>query len=210
MHMKDSSAKSSILDRIAHVLFVASAVTLIGSMTGIALARAIDQSRSPEKVNALLLETRDVRLIESAVQQAMTSPARAPQVAVPEVSVQGANGGELLRTSQTSLVTVTRAPRVVWMEVTAYCPCTKCCGPEAKGITASGMPVSYNDGKFVAADTKLLPFGTRLQVPGYHDVPVEVMDRGGAIRGYKLDVYFASHEEALEWGRRWVQVKVLP
>jgi hypothetical protein len=58
---------------------------------------------------------------------------------------------------------------VIWMEVTAYCPCTKCCGPNAHGITASGKEVSYNGGVFVAADTSHYPFGTKLSVPGYND-----------------------------------------
>ena len=96
------------------------------------------------------------------------------------------------------------------MEVTAYCPCTRCCGPAAHGVTASGLPVSHNGGEFVAADTDLLQFGTRLRIPGYADArPVEVIDRGGAIKGHKLDVYFPTHEEALEWGRRWLDVTVV-
>jgi 3D (Asp-Asp-Asp) domain-containing protein len=100
--------------------------------------------------------------------------------------------------------------RVLWMEVTAYCPCTKCCGPKARGITASGKRVSYNGGKFVAADTSVLPFGTKLSIPGYHGgVEVKVLDRGGAIKGHKLDVYFPSHRVAKEWGRRFVPVTVV-
>jgi 3D (Asp-Asp-Asp) domain-containing protein len=99
--------------------------------------------------------------------------------------------------------------RVVMMEVTAYCPCTRCCGPDAQGITASGKHVDYNDGRFVAADTRVLPFGTRVTIPGYGDAqPVEVIDRGGAIKGNKLDVFFASHEEALQWGRQKLPVMV--
>ncbi|MGF1633302.1 MAG: 3D domain-containing protein [Phycisphaerae bacterium] len=99
---------------------------------------------------------------------------------------------------------------VVMFEVTAYCPCTRCCGPQAQGITASGRDVSYNEGRFVAADTSLLPFGTKLVIPGYAgEVPVEVIDRGGAIKGHKLDVYFDDHDVALQWGRQWVAVKVL-
>lgn len=99
--------------------------------------------------------------------------------------------------------------RVVWMEVTAYCACTHCCGPNAQGITASGRPVSYNRGRFVAADTRLLPFHTKLSIPGYHGGElVPVLDRGGAIKGNKLDVYFDSHETAKQWGRRWLPVRV--
>ena len=101
-------------------------------------------------------------------------------------------------------------PRVLWMEVTAYCPCKKCCGPQAQGITASGKRVTHNKGRFVAADTRVLPFGTKLSIPGYHGGrPVPVLDRGGAIKGHKLDVYFPSHQTAKQWGRRWVPVTVV-
>ena len=112
--------------------------------------------------------------------------------------------------AQDAIVPAGSATREIWMEVTAYCPCTKCCGPQAMGLTASGKDVTYNDGRFVAADTTRLPFGTRLVVPGYGDgSPVEVIDRGGAIKGNKLDLFFPTHQEALEWGRKWVSVTVL-
>jgi 3D (Asp-Asp-Asp) domain-containing protein len=92
------------------------------------------------------------------------------------------------------------------MVVTAYCPCTRCCGPNARGITASGKRVTANNGRFVAADRDL-PFGTMLIIPGYNDGrPVEVLDRGGAIRGNRLDVFFPTHGEARQWGVRRLQV----
>ena len=100
--------------------------------------------------------------------------------------------------------------RQLLMEVTAYCPCHRCCGPRAQGITASGRKVSYNGGRFVAADTRILKFNTKLRIPGYaNNLPVEVIDRGGAIKGYKLDVYFPTHQEARKWGRQklWVTVE---
>ena len=101
------------------------------------------------------------------------------------------------------------SPRVILMEVTAYCPCKKCCGPRAQGITASGRPVTYNGGRFVAAD-KAISFNTKLVIPGYGDgQAVPVLDRGGAIKGNRLDVYYPTHAEALQWGRQWVDVAVV-
>ena len=101
-------------------------------------------------------------------------------------------------------------PQTLLMEVTAYCPCKKCCGPDAAGITASGRLVSHNGGQFVAADTTVLPFGTKLVIPGYAgEEAVEVIDRGGAIKGNKLDLYFDSHDEALEWGRQMLDVTIV-
>jgi 3D (Asp-Asp-Asp) domain-containing protein len=108
------------------------------------------------------------------------------------------------------LVVSIATKRTIRMEVTAYCPCVKCCGPKAQGITASGKHVSHNGGKFVAADTSVLPFGTRLVIPGYaNEQAVEVADRGGAIKGNKLDLFFPSHEAALVWGRQMVEVTVI-
>ena len=96
------------------------------------------------------------------------------------------------------------------MVVTAYCPCTECCGPQARGITASGRPVSANGGRFVAA-ARDIPFGTLLIIPGYNDGrPAEVLDRGGAIKGDRLDVYFPTHEEARQWGVRRLVVDQVP
>lgn len=115
---------------------------------------------------------------------------------------------ELLHEIKPQLPQTAPQPRIVMMEVTAYCACTKCCGPNAQGITASGKDVTYNAGKFVAAD-RSMPFGTKLLIPGYDSQPVEVIDRGGAIKGNKLDVFYASHDEALEWGRRTLPVTVL-
>ena len=57
----------------------------------------------------------------------------------------------------------------------------------------------------IAADTKYYPFGTRMYVPGYGWGTVE--DRGGAIKGpSRIDIFYDSHEQALQWGRRTVNV----
>lgn len=57
----------------------------------------------------------------------------------------------------------------------------------------------------IAADTSYYPFGTRIYVPGYGWGVVA--DRGSAIKGpTRLDLYFESHQQALAWGRRRVEV----
>jgi 3D (Asp-Asp-Asp) domain-containing protein len=133
--------------------------------------------------------------------------------AAPVASPGGIPGvPELLRDSRppapAPIADATR--RTMIMEVTAYCPCVRCCGPRAQGLTASGRHVSFNGGRFVAADTRVLKFNTRLRIPGYADgSPVQVVDRGGAIKGNKLDVYFPTHEEARRWGRQKLLVTVI-
>jgi 3D (Asp-Asp-Asp) domain-containing protein len=134
----------------------------------------------------------------------------------PDVAAPAADWSELL--VDESSLPAKAAPAVasipttiiIRMEVTAYCPCVKCCGPKAQGITASGKLITTNGGKFVAADTSILPFGTKLMIPGYAgNQAVEVADRGGAIKGNKLDLFFPTHEAALAWGRQMVEVTVI-
>ena len=143
----------------------------------------------------------------------MPRPTRTVSIlpAPPAISLDG----ELLQDAPPAAATLRPTPsldkksRIVKMEVTAYCACTKCCGPDAQGITASGLHVSHNKGKFVAADNDVLAMYTRVIVPGYDSRPVPVIDRGGAIKGYKLDLYFPTHEEALQWGRQIIDVTVI-
>jgi 3D (Asp-Asp-Asp) domain-containing protein len=95
----------------------------------------------------------------------------------------------------------------LWGEarVTAYCPCGHCCDRFSDGITASGKPVTYNNGRFAAGPPELV-FGTLVDIPGYGKV--EVIDRGGAIKGKRLDVFFPTHQEALQWGVQHLEVEV--
>lgn len=97
--------------------------------------------------------------------------------------------------------------QIIRMRVTAYCPCPKCCGKYSGGPTACGHKIRPGD-TFVAADKRYC-FGTEMLIAGYNNgQPVKVLDRGGAIQGDRLDVFFGSHEEALEWGVKYLDVKV--
>ena len=115
--------------------------------------------------------------------------------------------------------------RTVTMEATGYCACGQCCGwhrswippfhavyssgpnkgkPKPVGITASGTKARKGT---IAADRRYYPFGTVMYVPGYGYGRVE--DTGSAIQGpARIDLFYGSHQQALEWGRRKVPVKV--
>lgn len=102
-----------------------------------------------------------------------------------------------------------RAAYSLRMRVTAYSPDERSCGGSADGITASGYSVFTNGGFLVAADPRILPMGSLLSVPGYDGgAIVPVLDVGGAIKGNRLDVLFPTHEVAMEWGVRELEVTV--
>jgi len=83
---------------------------------------------------------------------------------------------------------------------TAYC----------KGlVTASGVAVQSG---VAASDPEILPVGTVIDVdslpPKYNGI-YTVMDTGPAIQGRNLDIYMWSCNEALEFGRKPVHLRVL-
>jgi len=99
--------------------------------------------------------------------------------------------------------------------VTAYCSCEICCGHYAINrpwvgnreiaITASGAVAEV--GITVAVDPDYIPWGTVLYIEG---LGVRIaQDRGGAVNGRHLDVFFGSHQEALEWGNQHRAVWVI-
>lgn len=97
--------------------------------------------------------------------------------------------------------------KTVRMRVTGYCPCPICCGRFAQGRTANGHIIRQRE-RFVAADKKY-PFGTEVVVPNYNnEKTIKVMDRGGAIKGNCLDLFFDNHATAAKWGVKYLDVKI--
>ena len=86
---------------------------------------------------------------------------------------------------------------------TGYCKCSKCCG-KSTGRTASGATAQA--GVTVAMPSKYA-FGTKVEIKGMGTYIVQ--DRGGAIQGNRIDIFFNSHQEALNFGRRTVYLKML-
>ncbi|WP_409301092.1 LysM peptidoglycan-binding domain-containing protein [Peribacillus sp. SCS-155] len=84
---------------------------------------------------------------------------------------------------------------------TAYCE-------GCSGVTATGVDLRANpDAKVIAVDPSVIPLGTKVYVEGYGYATAQ--DTGGAIKGNKIDLFFADKQDALNWGRRQVTVKIL-
>ena len=76
-------------------------------------------------------------------------------------------------------------------------------------VTATGTTVRRNPDGYstVAVDPRVIPLGTKLYIEGYGLAIAE--DTGGAIVGNKVDVYVNSYDDAVNWGRRQVNVYIL-
>lgn len=87
---------------------------------------------------------------------------------------------------------------------TGYTSNVICCGKD-DGVTASGKIASWGT---IAMDKKY-KFGTKVFIPMFQKT-FTVLDRGGAIKGNRIDIWFPTYEEALQFGVKRIQVYILP
>lgn len=82
---------------------------------------------------------------------------------------------------------------------TAYCNCTKC--SSGHNLTYSGtVPVAKHT---ISADIDYYPIGTKLMIG---DIIYTVEDIGSGVNGKCLDIFFDTHQQALSYGRKTVEV----
>lgn len=91
--------------------------------------------------------------------------------------------------------------------ISAYCPCVKCCGEHADGKTADLTVIKDYKGLPIVALPKEYPFGTIIEIEGLGRF--ECHDRGSAITKGRIDILFKTHEEALKFGRRYLKVYII-
>lgn len=80
-------------------------------------------------------------------------------------------------------------------------------GTEVCNTTANG---SFPTWGMVAVDPTVIPLGTQLQISGFEGVVFTATDTGGAIKGNRLDIWFPTYSEALKFGRRSVEIQIVP
>jgi 3D (Asp-Asp-Asp) domain-containing protein/peptidoglycan hydrolase CwlO-like protein len=74
-------------------------------------------------------------------------------------------------------------------------------GYSLKGHTATGAPAGWG---VVAVDPSTIPLGTRLTIPGYGEGVAA--DTGSAVSGARIDLWFATTEQAAAWGQRTITI----
>lgn len=84
--------------------------------------------------------------------------------------------------------------------LTAYCPCHEC--SEGYGRhTATGASARSN--WTIAVDPDIIPYGTHVIIDGNEYV---AQDCGGGVNGNHIDVFFDTHSETLEFGKKRAKV----
>ncbi|MDQ0157790.1 uncharacterized protein YabE (DUF348 family) [Robertmurraya andreesenii] len=110
--------------------------------------------------------------------------------------------------TKTTTQTVSRgsvnAVKEFYVSSTAYTAnCNGCSGRTATGFNLKANP----NAKIIAVDPSVIPLGTKVFVEGYGYAIAA--DTGSAIKGNKIDVFFASKSDAYRWGRKKVLIKIL-
>lgn len=96
--------------------------------------------------------------------------------------------------------------------LTAYCSCHKCCLVYAtnRPIDENGKEIVYGsigerlrEGYSIAVDPNVIPYRTEVVIDGK---TYKAQDSGGAIKGNRIDIYFSSHQAALNFGVQYAEV----
>lgn len=112
-----------------------------------------------------------------------------------------------VQTSQPASKPVAK-PQTQTYEATFYtASCRGCSGTTAMGVDVRNT-TQYKGYRVVAAD-RSIPFGTIMRITLADGTVINaiVADRGGGIRGKRLDVLVASYDEAIRLGRQQVTVE---
>lgn len=92
----------------------------------------------------------------------------------------------------------------IYVSSTAYTASCKGCS----GVTSTGVDLKSNPGaKIIAVDPSVIPMGSKVYVEGYGYAVAA--DKGGAIKGNRIDVFFSSKDDAYRWGVKKVKIRVL-
>jgi len=117
-----------------------------------------------------------------------TATRRALNISAPEVS-RGASG---------------ERGRSLDMVATGYDGSWESNYPYYGAPSYTGLPLARG---IVATDPNVIPMGTRLYVEGYGEAIAA--DQGNAIKGNRIDLYFDSRQEAINWGMKTIKVTIL-
>lgn len=102
-------------------------------------------------------------------------------------------------------------PQWQTFEATAY---TAFCNTGCIGITRTGYDVRntiHKDGlRIIAVDPNVIPLHSLVEIDtGSRLIEAIALDIGGAIKGNRLDLLMETKDEAFQFGRREVKVRVI-
>ncbi|MEK4244091.1 LysM peptidoglycan-binding domain-containing protein [Psychrobacillus sp. FSL K6-2684] len=141
----------------------------------------------------------------SAAQSPASSNSNTTNSSKPAASTSTSSSKPVASTSTSSSKPVaSTSEKEITVTSTAYTASCKGCS----GITSTGIDLNANPNqKVISVDPSVIPLGSKVWVEGYGEAIAG--DTGGAIKGNTIDIYMPSYEDAINWGRKTVTVKIL-
>lgn len=115
--------------------------------------------------------------------------------------------------TETSVIT-TEEPAEEWSAFTATAytaDCRGCTGITYTGIDVRHTQVNEEGRRIIATDPRVIAHDTAFDIRLVDGTIIAAIseDRGGAIKGARIDVLMATEEEALAFGRQEVQIRII-
>lgn len=97
-------------------------------------------------------------------------------------------------------------------KLTAYCSCQRCCNEWAlnRPVDKDGNEIVYGstgetliEGVSIAVDPNVILYGSEVIIDGQTYI---AHDTGGAIKGNRIDLYYSSHQDAINHGVKYAEV----
>jgi 3D (Asp-Asp-Asp) domain-containing protein len=100
--------------------------------------------------------------------------------------------------------------RKLTIEVSAYTSnCRGCSGKTFTGYNVNNT-IEYNGYRVIAADLNVIPLYSIVKIDTENEsINAIVIDTGGAIKGYKIDLLVNSYNEAINFGRKKAVITVI-
>ncbi|WP_155593138.1 LysM peptidoglycan-binding and 3D domain-containing protein [Lysinibacillus cavernae] len=96
------------------------------------------------------------------------------------------------------------ASKELIVEASAYTASCEGCS----GVTATGINLKTNpNAKVISVDPTVIPLGSKVYVEGYGEAIAG--DTGGAIKGNRIDVFFPSQQDAINFGVKQLKITIL-
>lgn len=129
-----------------------------------------------------------------------TSKENTPEATAPSTS----NSTSKENAPEATAPSTNTASKEIIVEASAYTASCEGCS----GITATGIDLKANPNtKVISVDPTIIPLGSKVYVEGYGEAIAG--DTGGAIKGKRIDVFFPSQQDAINFGVKQLKVTIL-
>ncbi|MFJ7408511.1 MULTISPECIES: LysM peptidoglycan-binding domain-containing protein [unclassified Lysinibacillus] len=171
----------------------------VPSTSNSASEESMPKATAPSTSNSTSLESTPKATAPSTSNSASTESK--PEATVPSTSNSASTES---KPEATVPSTSNSASKEIIVEASAYTASCEGCS----GITATGINLKTNpNAKVISVDPTVIPLGSKVYVEGYGEAIAG--DTGGAIKGKRIDVFFPSQQDAINFGVKQLKVTIL-